>query len=317
MKRLFICATPLQALIIDKIIKLEKINEFDFVYISRSGHNDYLYFSRFIPRARYAHFIIVKSGYHKNWLINLVDSLWGHFKIRGLSMKLIKSYDIVYGESIFNGFVKALLGYLNYHHLYTIDDGGANLLMAEDPPKIALYIQFLLVILGGKKNINLISAQREGHYTIFQNKNQSNHIDLFPGISKNTFLATNKNLNIYIGQPLSEAGLLSPYSEYTTMKNAIQHFDISIYLKHPKEQKEILLSIKIVSPEIIAEEYIFKLMPDYQRIRLYGITSSVLLTMKNIIGVETFLIKNKNIPDKLLAQQKKMISHGVKFVNLD
>lgn len=319
MSHLFVCATPLQTVISQKIIKMECIINFDFVFLSRNGRNDYRYFAEISHQATESYFLTLKKGNIKFSLLSKFESLIGHIKLYLLSKKLRLKYDSIYGDAISNGFVKTLFSYLKHESLYTIDDGCGNINLEGielDTPK---YVKILLRFFGINKDIDLLHCSKVAHYTIFKNNNISNSIliQLFEQVDTDFFEPKSGPLNMFIGSPFTEDGITSKQCECELINKTVEKYNITVYLQHPRENRNKSSNIRIIKPEIIAEHYILNLLQDYEFVNLYGIASTVLINMMDIENINSYVLIDKLIPSLLTNHQNIILNSGVEPVFLD
>lgn len=288
--RLFICYTPLQALIAKKIIMNTNISEFYFIYFYdvTSEKNSY-YFNLLAQKARYAF-------YTKRTKKLLQDAI-NIYKIFRQLKTMHASTDIsIYAGNIKSIHTRLLLLLIGSYKLYTFDDGFANIAHSgfyhSNKEKILFKLFFLLF------NRSLIYKNlREQiliHYSIFREKNiyqNVKYINLFDPIDQ--LPSTPKPVKtILLTSVLAEERIVDKSTEKNLYASIIDHFHVTHVIPHPKEYNtQVIDNVVIINSELIAEDIILKLSKTYE-LTVIGIFSSTLLNLssmkivKNLITID-------------------------------
>ena len=128
-----------------------------------------------------------------------------------------------------------------------------------------------------------------------------------PNISSND---ANNKIKIFLGQPINEINnkeLINKYNDIVKQLKSIRYFP------HPKETK-IFSNVDYINSNMIAEDYIYHLLKEYNQIYLYTISSTAILNINNKI-ISKYVI-DLAIDFLPIIQFKKIaIQLGCKIIN--
>uniref|UniRef100_UPI001C0749A6 glycosyltransferase family 52 n=1 Tax=Acinetobacter lactucae TaxID=1785128 RepID=UPI001C0749A6 len=182
-KNLIICLTPLQMLIMEKILSKKKNRgeDYTFICICYNYNEKYdTYFNR-LSKSVDSSFIYKVSSVSK---IGRFFDLLNYNK--SIVNKLEENFNNIYFASIDNPFVQLILSKVKSNNFISFDDGTANLWensVYNRPLERSNIQKILSRLVGIKFNEELIKSKISKHYTIFYNnrylKEKSEFISLF------------------------------------------------------------------------------------------------------------------------------------------
>lgn len=296
-KILFLCKTPLQAIIILRIIELLNIKEYDVVYLTKNNTStDQNYFKKISSNScNYYYIFSHKVGKGFNTVIDI-------FEIIRLSNSLISDlYQDIYVASFDNLIFRYILKNNPSAKIKSFDDGTANITPSSsyfnyDKRKRTILLNKLLSIPDTKKVKQLI----EKHYTIYNGFNNivdEDKLVLIPLFQFNNAIKRPENakdLTVFIGQPFHE---YLNENEIKKVQNWLSSIHIDYYIKHPREDKPIVSNTSYLDTKsLIAEEAIWKLS-NKNRVTIVSGYSTVLFNM-NIPGINRIYLSASNHPDE-------------------
>ncbi|MDO9185003.1 MAG: glycosyltransferase family 52 [Bacteroidia bacterium] len=293
----FICYTPLQILLSEKIIELENIDTFILIfYFEKDNAKSKYYFNKLSSKAKQA-FYIKKN----NQIFSALKSFcFLYLKLR----KFSSPYNFFTGniKSAYSRFIIYLLG---FKVLYTFDDGIGN--VCGDgyfygnikPSAIISLLPFLrLNFTYGKMH-----SQIKKHYSIYTLPNvmpNSTYVNLFNYDFLEVLNQVEKEIVILLTSTLHEEGYMKLEQEKALYNNITTKYNVTHVISHPLEKFKKIDNpqIVLIESEKIAEEIILNLRKEYTKIKVIGISSSALFNLKGMEGVEIINIHyNENAPD--------------------
>jgi hypothetical protein len=280
---LFYCRTPLQALIVEKII--ECITEpITLIYHPHSLQQKHkIYFDR-IP---------VERKFYIPWQPNKWSNVLSYFlAYRRFPPEVLKQqFSSVYFASI-GDFALALVIKKNPKaKLISYDDGVFNI-SKDTYENWILNETFSLKILKAifnAPNNKVINNKISHHYTIFEKKFI---VGLKCEIKKINFLSRNKKrtkefkkgVRILFGTAFSSGNVLD-WAQYNSIKS---FYDFDLFIPHPSTTEMPLASNKILRiisindlSNMVAEDIVIKLAYSCERLIVYGFSSTALVTTAN------------------------------------
>lgn len=302
------CATPLQLLIVERIIELYPEKEYDLIVLTGETDN----------REKFTHYYNRVKKFCKNSI--LYEYKYGFKSFIMFRRKISKSvFNTEYNELYLANFQKGAFQYLvsknHSSEIYTFDDGLGNILpsgafhRSSSPPMLRRCIWRLLGVNTYSQDIKKLSIL---HYTIYKG---------FPNIIPNTKLvklfgeneplnsnSLTKNIKVYLGQPL-----LSVNEKFTDsfITNILLDLNIDYYLPHPREASNTKLSFKEIKTNLIAEDFIIRYIKENPetKVEVYSFFSGALFNLANIPSIECKYIYDDYIKSKYHALYKAINNH--------
>lgn len=273
---LLIIRTPFQAWFVEQILKQERIEQFDIIYITQNNsEEDRYYYSQLKSKARNGSYVFVKQQ-----KFDVLNTIFLRIKLR--SWYKVGSYNKIIYASITALVANSLVANFPTSELITFDDGAANIVTSdeyhfESKSKNYLLYRYLL----GALSINNIKSRISRHYTLyldFENIVDSARLIYLDGWnSKNT--TQGKTKTYFIGSPFEE---VMNENQILRLKNYVKKLNIDFYVTHPRERKVLDVNIDILNKQgLIAEEAIIINARD-NPIVLVGWFSTVMLNMGSI-----------------------------------
>lgn len=307
---LFICYTPLHALIADKIVKQEKIGAYTVVYFyTTDNQKNKYYFDLIAANAQHAFYREKNNAVFHT--LSLLQNLYSELKAC-----LIK-HPVIYSGNIKTIYSRFLVFRLRATTLHTFDDGIGNIreegyfYEGRYPTAATRFLSVLGLDMSYSRMYRLIKK----HYTIYKMPNAMPfcvYIELFD--FKTSFLAENTQTTcVFLTSTLSEENVISMDLEKKLYKEIIDTFDVKYIIPHPLEfhQKITDAHVVFLKSDKIAEEMIMELRKTYGRIKVIGWYSSTLVHLMHVEGIETINIDFD--PQASLAKTKSFLeSHHVK-----
>lgn len=315
-KNLIICLTPLQMLIMEKILSKKKNRgeDYTFICICYNYNEKYdTYFNR-LGKSVDSSFIYKVSSVSK---IGRFFDLLNYNK--SIVNKLEENFNNIYFASIDNPFVQLILSKVKSNNFISFDDGTANLWensIYNRPLERSNIQKILSRLVGIKFNEELIKSKISKHYTIFYNnrylKEKSEFISLFNLGVKNYLY--HKRVKIFLGQPLSDYGF-ELFSKQNVEK-IIKMLKIDFYFPHPREI-EIIPSLEIIRTNKIFEDYIIEVLGEGYIVEVYTFFSSAALTVSGLENVQIFSVVNKQIFSYFSDLFNIFEENGIRFIEVE
>lgn len=282
---LFLCRTPLQALISIKIIELNRIENYDVIYFTTSNtHEDILYYERIKIGAKKSYYI----NYDKTIKIGVVIYLLAIINNFNISFKK-NVYSKIFLSSMDNLFFRKIASSNFDAEINTFDDGAANLVNYTiiDNDNRGFIVRCVCKILF-IKSIKLFKEKKGFHYTIFKSNNfDKRNVYLDSVFPKMLVPKESKLIRIFIGQPFEE---YCDNNFIARLISVLKNKKIDYYIKHPRETNTLLKNIPLLEKNgLIAEELIIRNF-GANNIELYGGFSTVMINMdSNFINKYIYL----------------------------
>jgi beta-galactosamide-alpha-2,3-sialyltransferase len=280
------CTTPLQMLIAEKIIKINREDNFDLIVIALNDNEKYSLYYKRLSR------LCISSLYYKtqpglkgfnNYIKKLKEN------------KLNKNYSNLYLASIDSRHLQYIVSKNYTSNIYTFDDGTANIIPNSiyysdiEPPKWKKIIWSIMGIKYYMKDIKKISKL---HYTLYNN---------IPNIIDNTFVISlydnenkkfikensiNNIIKIYLGQPLCE--ISNNFTDKYIVRS-IENLKIDYYYPHPREKNIPKGNYKIINTPLIFEDYIMVFLKNNPncKIEIYSFISTATI---NLVGLNRIVL---------------------------
>ncbi len=300
MSNLFICATPLQLKIANKIIERKKLKKEQVNIIYYFWDNEKIKIEKF-NQSKNKVGKITKVKINKRF----------PFYIFFLKQKFFKlKYKNVFIATYVGRIGQIILNFIFFQNLFFFSDGSLNIfdnktqdkMIQLSENKYKKFIYKLTDIILNFKSIKYFKKLVNKEYTIYPKKNSKNYKYFYlkdfwnttDNISKN--LRKKKILKIFIGTVYKELyknlNIENNKEIEKKINNLLIKKKIDIYINHPREKKLKLThntkSLVIKGP---AEDFIIKKKLFYKKIYLYGICSSTtLFNLSFINGLKTNMI---------------------------
>lgn len=284
MTNIFICLTPLHALIAEKILELEKINNFILIYyyeIDNAKHR--YYYERLAKNARRAFYL------HKN---NKIFSACKTFFFLYLELKKEPRPVSFFAGNLKTIYSRIIIFLTGFKYLYSFDDGLGNIsgegyiYEGRNPGKLSGLLSFTGIHFTYASMINRIKK----HYTLYPLENAMPNAVLINLFGNNYIQEKSgeKEAVVLLTGPFSEYKTLSRKEEKMLYKKIIEKFNVSHIIPHPADQEQKINSagIEIIHSEKIAEDILLDLRKQYKNIKVLGIYSTALMNLSGIKGIE-------------------------------
>lgn len=198
-----------------------------------------------------------------------------------------RRYDAVFVSSIDNILIHFILSRVSFNHLFTFDDGSANIIPGSiyyQSQKVGVIGKVCRTVLMIQFDMESIKKTSQYHYTIYDgSKNiipRTINIDLLN--ESDDFFADSDVMetacNVILGSVYSE--ILNAGVDIESILEQCWDYFIkterkSYYIPHPRESKTFNMGgIETVNAKYIAEKEISLLLKKYKKIYLYGFLSS-------------------------------------------
>lgn len=301
---LFLCVTPLQMLIAESIVLLQKEKSkvkknYAFIIITYDDNDKYKWYSDRLRKLSSDFVYFIVKG----------DSKFSRFgevvRFKKAIHFLKKSYFYVcYLASIENPFVLYALSVLKVNEIQTFDDGTANI----DKSSIyyrqlhrGVFEKGLKKMLGIKYNREDIVQASTLHYTLYNGCSniieKTYFIDLMKAKKElpdlkdfDKFEVINDKITIFLGQPVIG---IDPSIDVDFVNKVIKDSGATYYLPHPRE-RIIIDNIEYIKTSLIFEDFILLLKQEYPtaKIVLNTFFSSAVLNVSSLTNIEINVFSN-------------------------
>lgn len=285
----FVCFTPLHVLIAERIIEIEAIKEYIFIYFTDidTKKNKY-YYAKLAEKSLLSHYIILKKNILKD--LTIIYKLW-----KDIKPLVEKNKAIYYTGKIKSSHVRLLMYLSTYKNLITFDDGSGNISGAGyfyDTNENILFKSFFYIF-NKKLLYKNIKNHNIKHYTIFNLPNVFQNtvlINLFT-INNIPLNIKKKKLVVLLTNAFAEDSEMKLSHEITLYEKIIKNYNVSHIIKHPREQylKVSSSNVKELISMKISEELMYELSLEYD-ITVIGIYSTTLFTLAKFKDINTINI---------------------------
>lgn len=308
-KKLFICGTPLQALIIERIIELESIPK----------QNCVLFFYTYVENEKYLH------AYER--MIPLFSENHYYFcnnKFPGYAVdarKIFSSidYQTVYFASAVSSFVLLALSTAKKPEIITFDDGTANISpnsLYASKYGITLKKAAALALFGNRYHLHKIRNESLRHYTLYPNipNNISDNPTPITVIDALREPTTEYSCSLILGTVFGAAFPARNTSEILSrLGDFASRLDGDVfYLPHPRSKDHHVDGPKTIDTHKVAEEVIGDLCDKYRRVHLYGFCSSAQMNLGYSERIRNYLLVAEGHLTNVHAMKATMRSAGLK-----
>lgn len=274
----FICVTPLQALIVKRIIEYERIDRYILLFTNTFTNQKITwYYNNLSENALQHQYLLMQKNRFINYLglFNIYQKWKHHYITR------------IYFGSIDSGLIQFLVARFPTAERYSFDDGVGNILEQgryhQEQIK-PLYRRVIHYIARGNIDQQSLRKTVKSHYTIYPetpnivNSSRLIPISLFSEISPeaDSKILKRPRIKIFIGQPLGKkCPIINRYYD-----KVVESIDPDAYLPHPAETVTGTWK-NVIMTNFIAEDYIFHQLQHYERIEIYSFMSSALLNLRH------------------------------------
>lgn len=285
---LVICHTPFQMYLFEKILKKYPNEGYHLInYFFTDTPKRKYYFKRLSKFCLVSEEVFCKNGFQ---LFLKTFYLSRRFENQRYNKVFLSSIDSILCQTILSSIV--------FDELITFDDGLANI-----TPTSVLYMEnqsslvtFANKILGNKYSIQAIKNKASKHFTIFDADN------IIPNVEKINILNFSEDnvyferynrykkpqVSVLLGQPI----YTSDMENLHFYKELLSTYTIDYYFPHPRETYQID-SITYINTELIFEEYVLEMLQEYEKVEVYTIFSTAVLSILDVdnISVKMFSVK--------------------------
>ncbi|AUN93896.1 glycosyltransferase family 52 [Pseudazoarcus pumilus] len=316
-RRLFICGTPLQALLIERIIELESLSKDECIlfFYTYSINDKYAHaYERICPLFHEAHHYFCDNKYP------------GYARdARRLFSNL--DYQAVYFASAISSFVLLALSCAQNPEIVTFDDGTANISqnsLYASKYGLTLKKALALALFGNRYHLQRIRKESRRHYTLHPGSTNNISDKLVPisivGSLRES--ASDSSCSLILGTLFRDA---FPSMRPGEIQNRLCKFASRLrgdvfYLPHPRSGESWLRGIRTIDTQQVAEEVAVDLCDRYGRLDLYGFCSSAQLNLGSSERIRNFLLTADGHITNLHTMTETMNRAGIKpygIIDLD
>ncbi|MDA9723191.1 glycosyltransferase family 52 protein [Candidatus Pelagibacter sp.] len=322
MSNLFICVTPLELIIVKKIIIKEKIAKKDC---------NILYFVDEI-NSRNVHYLNNLQKFSENTNFFLLNKYRYPFYFTKLKQEIKKYKNLknIFLAAIDSQLIQFVISKFNFENIFTFDDGIGNLTekynMDFSP---TLYKKFLYWVAGVRYNKKDILRQSKKHYSIYNddNNNFSKNPTFIGELFEKKTISKNNSCSLVISPVFrdlfsenEETSMVYVIKKYRDFLDSISSNNV-FFLQHPRELNFSFNSKKLkkISTNFIAEDYITNILfKKFGRIDLYSFpVSTVSVNLKKYKNIKNFFLLSKFIPKRSKAALKVAKRLKIKYKSID
>lgn len=276
---LFVCYTPLQLVIASRIIAHRNLlpDDVELFYISKIDNdvtkNTLQDMREICGKVTFIHMKLKYPLYF--------PAIFRHFFKR--------RYDAVFVASIDNILIHFILSRVSFNHLFTFDDGSANIIPGSiyyQSQKVGVIGKVCRTVLMIQFDMESIKKSSQCHYTIY-----GSHKNIIPRtMSINMFSSGDKDFaeaeantkisacNVILGSVYSDIFISGVDIKGSLDKcwQVVKDTDReTFYLPHPRELTDYTpVHIKKINAKYLAEQEVLMLLKEYNCVYLYGFLSS-------------------------------------------
>lgn len=285
---LYICYTPLHALITRAILKKEENAEAKVVYICFTDNSKNRHYADLLKENADLLYVVLRHCYISDFfnilsLANRIKNSWG-------SITRISSGNIKHSHTRWLAF------FLNVNEFESFDDGSGNIsgkgyFYEEKESSVAGKV---LTILDVSYSYKSILSSLVKHYTIYDVPNVVEKYSVpttrIAFLNENMANIPDKAVSVYLSNAFSSDGLMTKKEEDELDTAIVNKFDVDFIIPHPRRFLSEMPQL-IYKTNLIAEDAIVELVKDGHSVKLYGIYSSTLLNLSSVVGVKCINIK--------------------------
>lgn len=283
---LFICFTPLQALIAQQLIKQHNNRPAHLLmlcYADADNAKFQHYFQQTALLCTQAAYVLIPQ-----------KPMQRLFHFSKLLPSLAPEYHCIFAASIDNANVQYVISHLIFQHLETFDDGTGNLypdsVLYHNKP-LTLWRKWLNQLLGIHYQTEDLRQLSRCHHTLYPELpnivSPSKALNLWTNQTHTPLLGSLKTEKIFLGQPI-----LSQPQLYTQLLTELtQQFAIEHYFPHPRETM-LPEQLNIINTPLIFEDWLLQRIesePNTQ-FELYHFASSAALNTVSFPRVRIYAL---------------------------
>ncbi|XZG70803.1 glycosyltransferase family 52 [Chitinibacteraceae bacterium HSL-7] len=240
-RRLLICATPLHALIAERLIAAEPAAHWQLLYYTyldneKSRH----YYHRLAARCQFSRYVVLAGGGGARLLrVRRAALGWG-------------ALDVVYLGAVHEWLAHYLISCLRYSRLETFDDGLANLTaggICDVAKPLGMRRRVLARVLGIRHDLDSVRATSACHHTIYLQPNvfaRTRYLPLFDAVQVSG--TPSRRVSVFLGQPVYEG---DRESSQQLSQRVVDALAPDLYFPHPREDYAVVG----VAPVVVAEVF--------------------------------------------------------------
>ena len=325
MTSLFICRSPLQALIAEEIIRTVLSNkDVQLIYLAYNASKKHrYYFDRLSKRCIHSSFHVVSQRYPLFFI-----------ELNKIINKDV-SYDNVFVSSIDNVQIHYVLSRIKKNKILTFDDGTANIsynggyYSQSLSTKIkSLFKSPFYRLYGCKYNFNKVKEQSSTHYTLYAGRNIiDNTVLLSLANTKLSLFQDSKNKDngsciLFLGTVYDEIVQNKKHAEVFVSKvrdyvSTLRNKSKIYYLPHPRDNNNYFDLELVDNYEcLVAEDVVVDLLKTYSTITLLGFSSSAQFNFLECESIKNKIFKSDLITLKYDGLNEFMAAHCDEVVDL-
>lgn len=329
-RHVFICITPLQVLIAQRIIadliaQPAQIIGLYLPYADTAKHRHY--FAKLQAVCDQAAFVVLKN---QTWQQRFVTLYQLKHTLKRLNLWQ-QPVERVYLASVDVLFLQYVIAKINFHQLYTFDDGTANIFpnsSYHQPLPKSRAMQAFKKLLGVRyADVGAVLAASQAHYTIFPHeKNVIAHtipIALYPDrpatLAKIATVTPPQQTvkRLLLGQGLDAFIGAAAYREL--VQAMITRFDIDAFVPHPRERLDFGALLPVLATDNIIEDYVMAELRQHpnQVIEIYTFMSTAVFTLKDLPRTRITLVYNRVLWQRFGEAYQFLASRGFHLVDID
>ena len=276
---LIICSTPFHILLSEEIIRSNPNRDYlCLIFVHTKNDKIKYYIHRLKQLSNQVRTMDVSSNL--KWLMTI-------FYLRLFSN--LGCFNKVYLASVDNILVHSILTKIEFISLFTFDDGTINLLYDgryyEDD--YVLSERVFRKVLNISYDAQRIRSLSKKHYTIYDAPNIIENTEMIQLVhEKESKAQSGTSVSILLGQPLYAEDKQSQI----LFDNIVNKLQPDFYLPHPRETFEVE-GVDYVHTNYVLEDYIVHLRNQFETVKLYTVSSSAILNVMQLSGIEVYGIK--------------------------
>lgn len=316
-KNLFICGTPLQSLIVRKIIESEGLDK----------KNCILFFYTYVKNDKNDRYYKLLSELFCESYYYLCENKYPNYIIESKKIFSGLNFSNIYFAAVHSSFVLTALSMGKHKKIYTFDDGTANVNPSSSyAAKYGLSLKkFLgLGLFGNRYSIQRIRKETLAHYTIypdFKNNISDNliSIQIFPVLRGRKKVG---KCSVILGTVFRESFMESEIEEIlSNISRLSQEIGGDVYyVPHPRSTETRIQGCRVIDSDKIAEEIVGELYQKYGSIDVYGFSSSAQLNVAHLEGLDNYLLSSSALKTSVNEMSEVAAGAGIslgRIIDLD
>lgn len=329
-RHVFICITPLQVLIAQRIIAdlITQPAQIIGLYLPYADHAKHRhYFAKLQAVCDQAAFVVLKN---QTWQQRFATLHQLKHTLKQLNLWQ-QPVERVYLASIDVLFLQYVMAKINFHQLYTFDDGTANIFpnsSYHQPLPKSRAMQAFKKLLGIRHaDVGAVLSASQAHYTIFPHETNviANTIPIALYPDRPATLAKIATVTppqqtvkrLLLGQGLDAFIGEAAYREL--VQAMITRFDIDAFVPHPRERLDFGALLPVLATDNIIEDYVMAELHQHpnQVIEIYTFMSTAVFTLKDLPRTRITLVYNRVLWQQFAEAYQFLASRGFRLVDMD